>query len=322
VRRAYLLDGERARSHAQRRASEDGHFAPGSVIRRVGDTPLVPLLGGAPAVLLQMAHPLVAAGVVAHSDYRNDVWRRLYRTMRALYLIVYGSREEADAAAAAVRAVHARVRGRTDVQLGPFPPGTPYSACDQELMLWVHASLVEIGLAAYQRFVATLEPAEEEAFYREMGLVASLFGIRADVLPPTLRDFRDYLDARLRSPEICVTEPAREVAAVVLAAPLPAPLRLLLPAYRLATAALLPPRLRDAYGLAWSPLHAAALALAGRALRGLAVPLFRAAELVAPPPVAYGGADLDPGGHPTSVGDLDGYARRSRRPDHARAGAR
>ena len=83
-------------------ASRDGYFAPDSVIRRVGTSPLVPLLGGGPAVLLQVAHPLVAAGVVDHSDYRRDLWPRLLRTLRALYLIVYGSKAEADRAAETV----------------------------------------------------------------------------------------------------------------------------------------------------------------------------------------------------------------------------
>jgi uncharacterized protein (DUF2236 family) len=61
----------------------DGYFAPGGII---------PLLGGGPAVLLQVAHPLVAAGVVDYSDYRRTLWRRLLRTLRALYLIMYGSK--------------------------------------------------------------------------------------------------------------------------------------------------------------------------------------------------------------------------------------
>ena len=101
------------RSHAERVASTDGYFAPDSVIRRVGNSPLVPLLGGGPAVLLQVAHPLVAAGVVEHSDYERALWRRLLGTLRALYLITYGSKDEADAAAAAVQAVHACVHGTT-----------------------------------------------------------------------------------------------------------------------------------------------------------------------------------------------------------------
>jgi hypothetical protein len=70
----------------------------------------VSLLGGGPAVLLQVAHPLVAAGVVRHSAYEDDLWKRFMRTMEALYLIVYGSRREADRAGEIVRAVHAAVR--------------------------------------------------------------------------------------------------------------------------------------------------------------------------------------------------------------------
>jgi uncharacterized protein (DUF2236 family) len=91
-------------------ASRDGYFAPESVIRRVGNSPLVPFLGGGPAVLLQVAHPLVAAGVVEHSDYRHHLWTRLLRTLRALYLITYGSKAEAERAGEAVQVAHAHVQ--------------------------------------------------------------------------------------------------------------------------------------------------------------------------------------------------------------------
>src|SRR5438128_12283744 len=116
----------RAPTHAQRLKSRDGYFAPESVIRRVGNSPLTPFLGGGPAVLLQVAHPLVAAGVFHHSDFRRDLWRRLARTLRALYLIAYGTKSEAEQAGAAVQAVHAGVHGTTPTQLGRFPAGTPY----------------------------------------------------------------------------------------------------------------------------------------------------------------------------------------------------
>ena len=72
---------------------------------RVGNSPLTPFLGGGPAVLLQIAHPLVAAGVVQHSDYQRDLWRRLVRTLRALYLIAFGTKAEAKRAGEIVRAV-------------------------------------------------------------------------------------------------------------------------------------------------------------------------------------------------------------------------
>jgi uncharacterized protein (DUF2236 family) len=261
-------------------ASRDGYFAPESVIRRVGNSPLVPMLGGGPAVLLQVAHPLVAAGVVYHSDYHEDLWRRLLRTLKALYLITYGSKEEAERAGAAVQAVHARVRGTTREPLGPFPAGTRYDASDPDLMLWVHATLVASSLAAYRRFVAPLTPDERDAYYEEMAIVAGLFGLPRAAIPATLADFHEYVQARLAGPEIRVTDLARDIARVILEARMPAPLRPLVPVHRLATAALLPPRIREEYGLGWSRGHAMRLALTAPSLRVLAVPLFHLAGRV------------------------------------------
>jgi uncharacterized protein (DUF2236 family) len=262
--------------------SRDGYFTPESVIRRVGNSPLTPFLGGGPAVLLQVAHPLVAAGVVQHSDYRRDLWRRLGRTLRALYLITYGTKAEAERAAEAVQTVHARVHGRTSVRLARFPIGTPYSASDPELMLWVHATLVESSLSVYQRFVHSLSPEDQGRYYQEMALVARLFGTPASVIPPSLADFRDYFAAQIAGETIAVTPPAREVAAVILDAPLPVPIRLLVPAHRLATAGLLPPRLREQYGLRWSPLRELALPLAARSLRLTMTPALIAASRLRP----------------------------------------
>ena len=276
----------RGRSHAERLASRDGYFAPESVIRRVGNSPLTPFLGGGPAVLLQVAHPLVAAGVVHHSDYRRDLWRRLARTLRALYLIAYGTKKEAELTGEAVQAVHARVHGKTQMQLGCFPPGTPYSASNPELMLWVHATLVEASLTVYQRFVRALLPEDQERYYREMTLVARLFGVPLSVIPPSLADFRDYFAAQVASETITVTAPAREVAAVILDAPLPAPMRVLVPAHRLSTAGLLPARLRQEYELRWSHLHELALPLAARSVKLTTTPVLIAASRLTPPPRA------------------------------------
>lgn len=274
----------RERTHAERLASRDGWFPPESLVRRLGNTPVTPFLGGGAAVLLQVAHPLVAAGVVAHSGYREDLWRRLAHTLRALYMIVYGTKEEADQAAAVVKAVHAHVRGKTAERLGRYPAGTRYSAADPELMLWVHATLVYASLEAYSRFVRRLTPDEEERYYREMALMARIFGTPADVIPATLREFRTYFEDTVAGDDICVTRPAREVADVILEARLPAPLRLLAPSHRLATAALLPPRLREEYDLRWTPLHALALPVAGRSMHLGAVPLLRVAGRLSPPP--------------------------------------
>ena len=274
--------GERTRSHAERLQSTDGYFEPGSVIRRVGNTPVTPFLGGGSAVLLQVAHPLVAAGVAAHSSYRRDLWRRLVRTLRALYLITYGSRDEADEVARAVRSAHAYVRGTTETRLGPFPAGTPYSADDPELMAWVHATLVHASLAAYQRFERPLSLRDQERYYAEMAFVARLFGTPESAIPPTLMTFQAYFAAQIDGATITVTQPARDVAAAVMRPPLPGLVRMVAPAHRLATVALLPPRIRDEYGFALTSAQRPLVAAAGRSLRWGAWPVLRIAARVRP----------------------------------------
>ena len=273
----------RPRTHAERLASRDGYFAPESVIRRIGNSPVTPLLGGGTAVLLQVAHPLVAVGVAEHSDYRRDLWSRLGRTLRALYLITFGTKAEAEAAGAAVQAVHAHVHGRTRTQLGRFPPGTAYSANHPDLMLWVHATLVEASLSAYLRFERALSLEEQQRYYREMALVAQLFGTPAAAIPSTLREFREYFDAQVAGGTITVTRTAKEIADVILEAPLPTLMRLFAPAHRLATAAQLPRRLRREYDLHWGPLQALTLPLAARPLKLTAWPVMLAASKLTPP---------------------------------------
>jgi uncharacterized protein (DUF2236 family) len=277
----------RARTHAERLAARDGYFGPESVIRRLGNTPVTPFLGGGPAVLLQVAHPLVACGVVEHSGYDRDLWRRLFHTLRALYLIAFGDKAEAEQAGAAVRAVHARVHGTTTTRLGPFPAGTRYSASDPDLMLWVHATLVEGSVQAYERFVTPLSDDEREQYYGEMAVMAELFGTPSGVLPRSYREFREYFAAQLARDTITVTPPARDVAAVILATPLPPPLRVLAPAHRLATACILPPRLRREYGLGWSPLHRLAMPLASQTVRYGTRPALTVAARIRPPARAF-----------------------------------
>jgi uncharacterized protein (DUF2236 family) len=272
----------RVRTHAERVAARDGYFGPESLVRRLGNSAVTPFLGGGAAVLLQVAHPLVASGVVDHSGYDRDLWRRLVGTLRALYLITFGDKAEAERAGAAVQAIHQRVVGRTTEQLGPFPPGTPYAASDPELMLWVHATLVYSSLEAYERFAHPLTAAEREQYHREMSLTAELFGTPRHVLPRSYAEFCEYFRAQIAGETITVTAPAREVAAVILRTPLPAPLLVLAPAHRLATARILPARLRDEYGLRWSALRELALPLAGRSVHYGTRPALVAAARIRP----------------------------------------
>src|SRR5438552_8389783 len=108
-------------------------------------------------------------------------------------------------------------------------------------MLWVHATLVHTSLTAYERFVQPLSREDRERYYQEMALVARLFGTPSSVIPRSLADFREYFAAEINGETIAVTAPAKEVAAVILEARLPTPLRVFVSAHRLSTAALLPP---------------------------------------------------------------------------------
>jgi uncharacterized protein (DUF2236 family) len=155
---------------------------------------------------------------------------------------------------------------------------------DPELMLWVHATLVEASSSVYQRFVRALSGEEQERYYQEMAVVARLFGTPDSVIPRSLGEFRDYFAAQIAGDTITVTSPARAVAAVIFEARLPTPMRLLVPGHRLSTAGLLPPRLRREYGLRWSRLDRLALPLAARSVRLTTTPVLIAASRLAPTP--------------------------------------
>jgi uncharacterized protein (DUF2236 family) len=231
------------------------------------------MLGGGRALLLQIAHPLVAAGVADHSRFRENPWERLEGTMNTVWTVVFGSRADADRAIARVKAMHRRVSGALSEPMGTFPAGTRYSALDPELLLWVHATLVDSAIAVHSQWVRPLTEAEQRSYYEEMKTVARLFGTPDGVIPPTLGDFRDYFAGMLEDGEIVVTDTAREIAQAVLNPALPLAVRPAMEIVKLVTASLLPSRLRREYGLAWDPVRAAAVAGSRAWTRRIAMPL-------------------------------------------------
>jgi uncharacterized protein (DUF2236 family) len=249
----------------------DGYFADDSVIRRVANRSVL-MLGGPRALLLQAAHPLVAAGIVGHSRFDAEPWARLARTMTALYTIVFGTREEADRVGAIVQHVHRSVRGELAEGVGVFPAGTPYAADDPELMLWVHGTLVDTGIAMHEAYLGPLDAGEREAFYLEMAIVARVFGVPDSVLPRTLVDFDEFRRELLADGILAVGADARIVAETVLRPPVPFVLRPGVRALSLAGVALLPDDVRDLYGLRLDPMRNAALAAGRVSLRRLALP--------------------------------------------------
>ena len=232
-------------------------FAPESPTWRVHREGVL-LLGGPRALLMQLAHPLVAAGVSQHSAFPDDAWRRLRRTLDAMLGIIYGERAEGEDIARALRAVHARVHGTLDQGAGRFPVGTAYSALDPELGLWVWGTLVDSTLAAYDAFVSPLPADERETYYHEATEVAALLDLPAKLVPADLGGFRAYISSMLASDVLEPTCEARRLADAVMHPPIPLLPRSISGLIGPVTLGLLPAELRRRYDLPWGALHEAA----------------------------------------------------------------
>jgi uncharacterized protein (DUF2236 family) len=223
----------------------EGLFRNGGWLRRIhAESALIS--GGGRALLLEVAHPLVAAGVAEHSSFRSDPLRRLQRTLAAMHAIAFGDRAAALAAARGVERAHARVRGILAEDAGRYPAGTPYDGRDVDLVIWVWATLVDTALCGYGTFVAPLSEEACEGYYAEQCAIARLLGAPADALPPNHAAFRAWFDGCVAGDTLFVTPVAREIADAVLTPP---PGLADAAQVRLITAALLPARLRDDFGL-------------------------------------------------------------------------
>lgn len=225
------------------------------------------LLGGGAALLLQLAHPLVAAGVSDHSGFRDEPVRRLYRTIRTMQDIIYENRATALQAARRVKRVHASVRGTLTEGTPVFPVGTPYRAGDPELLLWVHATLLATALTTYEEFLPPLNALEREQFYQESKAVARVLGLSDAALPRTFTDFQAYFNDMIGGPVLALTPTARTLAGQVIHPPISWFPRVAGDALSVATAALLPGEIRELYGLRWGPRRRFAWRLLRRSLK-------------------------------------------------------
>ena len=228
-------------------ASPDpGLYGPASEAWRLNREAMLLLGAGPRALLLQIAHPLVAAGVADHSDFRADPWRRLRGTLRSYLAIVYGT---SDAARAEIRRLNTLHRSIT---------GPGYTARDPALSLWVHATLVDSTLVAADAWLERVPRQRAEAFYAETRPIGRAFGIPDAMLPNDLDAFDAYVDDQLApGGPVTVGPLARDLAQTILHPPLPGVLgRLPVPtaAYDWTmwpSVGLLPPDVREAFGLPW-----------------------------------------------------------------------
>jgi uncharacterized protein (DUF2236 family) len=232
---------------AAARINDRGLYGPNSQAWQLNREATLLLGAGPRALLMQVAHPLVAAGVAAHSSFREDPWRRLRATLRSYLTIIYGSTSEARAEIARLNRLHRSISG----------PG--YRARDPELALWVHATLIDATLVAHDRWIALLDPAQKAAFYAETLPIARAFGVPVALLPSGIEAFDAYVE-RMIAPDgpVQVGSTARELAASILRPPL-GPLHPALAGIPAGLYAwlfwpsidLLPGPIRAGYGLKW-----------------------------------------------------------------------
>ena len=252
---------------------EPGLFAPDSVAWRVFRNPVSLLAGGVAAVLLELAHPRVRAGVWTHSRFRHDPVGRIRRTGRAAMLTVYAPRSVALPAIARTVRRHEGVRGAT-------PEGVPYDASDPDLLAWVHATATFGFTTAFDRYVAPLGGAGLSRAFAEARPAARLHG--ADGAPADAAAWRATLERTL--PELGPSPILDEFLAIMRTAPLlPRALR---PLQRLAirgAVELLPGPVRDrlALGGGLRPGERAVLRALGAAAERVSLPSHPAAQAAA-----------------------------------------
>ena len=223
-----------------------GYFGPDSVSWQVHREVTV-LFGGARAVLMQAAHPLVIAGARETGFYERNPWKRLQRTLIMTYTITFGSIAEAHAAADRINEVHARIQGVDDVT------GLPYDALDPQLLLYVHACLVDSALLYEELTVGKLDDVGRQRFHEEQMLAAEMVKIPREIIPSTVPSLRAYLDGVVHSGILRVTESAQRVADLFMEPPREAEWRPVLRGVSRLAFGTLPPALREMYGVRLGP---------------------------------------------------------------------
>jgi uncharacterized protein (DUF2236 family) len=243
------------------------------------------LLAAGYALVLQVAHPTVGAGVAEHSSYKEDPWGRLVRTLDFTNSLIYAEPPVAAAVARRIRSLHTRIKGvRAD--------GSRYHALEPVAYAWVHATLFEAIASAHARFGNPLRREQKEQFWAEWRRLGRLLGIRERDLPATHEGFQDYFDAMVAD----VLEDNESVHGVIdslgefASPPLP---RYMVPAWKLgaipagrvlhlATVGMLPPMLRKRFCLGWTRTQELELRAMGSASRAATPLMPRSLRIVGP----------------------------------------
>ena len=224
--------------------TDSGYFGPDSVFWQVNKE-MFSLFGGARALLMQAAHPLVSAGARQTSFYARDPWKRLIRTVQLQLIMAFGTKLEAEQTAERINKLHETINGIDPVT------GLSYDALDPDLLLWVHATLEESSLFFYEKTVRELSPAERQQYHEENMIGAELVLLERDRIPPTYPELLEYIDAMAEGSDLLLTDVALEVFELMRGSPVPAHIRPVWAFIAFAARGTLPEEIQDLYNITW-----------------------------------------------------------------------
>ena len=223
--------------------ADPGYFGPDSMMWKVNKEITV-LFGGARALLMHAAHPLIAAGARQTSFYQRDPWKRLIRTLSLQNSVTFGTKKEADESAHRINKLHEVIKGRDEVT------GGSYDALDQEQLLWVHACLQISSIYFYEKTVKKLTDEEKDKYHTENMLSAELVLVATKKIPQTHQDLIDWVKNKSKEKNyLMLTDVAEDVKNIISKGPVPIHIKPIWPFISFTAFNTLPREFKAIYGI-------------------------------------------------------------------------
>ena len=224
-------------------SGDPGYFGPESMMWKVNKEITV-LFGGARALLMHAAHPLIAAGARQTSFYQRDPWKRLIRTLSLQNSVTFGTKEEANESATRINRLHEVIKGEDEVT------GDIYDALDHEQLLWVHACLQLSSIYFYEQTVRKLSEVEKNQYHRENMLSAKLVLIDIESMPNTHKELKDWVKNKsVEKNYLLMTDVAKDVQDIISGGPVPGHIKPIWPFISFTAFNTLPEEFKEIYGI-------------------------------------------------------------------------
>jgi len=222
---------------------DPGYFGPQSMMWKINKEITV-LFGGARALLMHAAHPLIAAGARQTSFYQRDPWKRLIRTLSLQNSVTFGTKQEADESAHRINKLHEVIKGKDSVS------GGIYDALDHEQLLWVHACLQISSIYFYEKTVKKLSVEEKNLYHQENMIAADLVLVNTKEMPQTHNELKDWVTTKSREKDyLIVTDVAEDVKDIIAGGPVPRHIKPIWPFIAFTAFQTLPQEFKDIYGI-------------------------------------------------------------------------